>query len=321
MPRKISKPPLDLVSKPAISGAHVGDTDVVLNEEYDCNFRVWDELPSIPSELLQHAKPSTVSGLELEDQEPTVDKGNDTLLELATIGDSIARILESASDPSPLSTTSTSTTTSNKAITTVTTNSTLLPSETLFSKNRTIWVPKSHHLPSFSSSRPSPPKRFQRSPFFGKKIGVTPRVSRIASVSGALDPEMPAFESSVGNETAGSTIGGGSDNELEAHSEDVEITPIELKEGGFDDFGGENGGRPFVAILADLRALLGHEPCKPNRHLPYSLKNFSLIGVCLSLASSIRTISSPSTSLLSIEEGYEWALAKIVELRGCLERT
>ena len=309
MSRKISKTPLDLVSKPAISDAHVGDTEVVLNDEYDCNSRAWNELSPMPSELPQHAKPSTVSEPELEDQEPTVDKGDDTLLELATIGDSIARIFESASEPSSLSTTSTSTTTSN-----------MPPSETLSSNNRAIWVPRPHHLPSFSSFCPSPPKRFQRSPFFGKKIGVTPRVSRITSVSGALDPQMPAFESSVGNVTAGSTIGGGSENELEAQSEDVEITLIGLKEGDFEDFGGENGGRPFVAILADLRALLGHEPCKPNRQLPYSLKIFSLIGVCLSLASSIRTISSPSTSLLSIEEGYERALAKIVELRGCLER-
>lgn len=59
-------------------------------------------------------------------------------------------------------------------------------------------------------------------------------------------------------------IVGGSNDELEGYSGDEQITLIELTRGGFEDFGGGNGGRPFVAILADLRVFLGHEPCEPN---------------------------------------------------------
>lgn len=51
---------------------------------------------------------------------------------------------------------------------------------------------------SATSSSPAPIKRFQRSPFFDKKISVTPRVCRIPSVSGALDLGTPAFESPTG---------------------------------------------------------------------------------------------------------------------------
>lgn len=46
----------------------------------------------MPSELPQPAKPLKVSGLELEGQEPTIGKGEVTILDLATIGDSTARI-------------------------------------------------------------------------------------------------------------------------------------------------------------------------------------------------------------------------------------
>lgn len=50
----------------------------------------------------------------------------------------------------------------------------------------------------------------------------------------------------------------------EGQSGDKEGTLIEPEEGGFEKFGGGNGGRPFVAILDDLRTFLGHKPCKPN---------------------------------------------------------
>lgn len=42
----------------------------------------------------------------------------------------------------------------------------------------------------------------------------------------------------------------GPNDELEGYSGDEQITLIELTEGGFEDFGGENGGRPYVAILS-----------------------------------------------------------------------
>lgn len=89
---------------------------------------------------------------------------------------------------------------------------------------------------------------------------MTPRVSRIPSVLGALDPKTPAFESPV----SGLTLVGGSDNELEGHGEDEESTLIEPEEGSFETFGGGNGGRPYVAILADIRRALGQDPCKPD---------------------------------------------------------
>lgn len=85
---------------------------------------------------------------------------------------------------------------------------------------------------------------------------MTPRVSRIPSVLGALDPKTLAFESPV----SGLTLVGGSDNELEGHGEDEESTLIEPGEGGFETFGGENGGRPYVAILADINEPLAKIP-------------------------------------------------------------
>ncbi|MCJ1346153.1 hypothetical protein MMC31_004367 [Peltigera leucophlebia] len=287
VPREIPEAPVNVVSKPATTaataGAHVGDTEVVLDEEYDYDYWAWNELPPIPSEL------PTASAPKLKGQEPTVDKGDETLLELATVGKSIARIFESASDPSPLSTTSASTTTSNTAITAITTDSTPPTSDTPSTyKSR---LPLSSSSTSSSSSPfsfPSPPKRFQRSPFFGKKIGLTPRVSRISSVSGALDPEAPAFGSPVSKTSAGLTLVGGSDNEPEG------IVP---KHGGFETFGAEHGGRPFVVMLEELRTLVGPKSPSYTRSPPF-----------------------PGLRHQSIEEGYARAFALIRELRGYLER-
>ena len=260
-PREIVKAPMNTISEPvaatAIIGAHVGDTEVVPNEGYDYDYWAWNELPPTPSEPPISPKPSTASAPELKGQEPTVDNGDNILLEIASIGDSITRILQSASDSSSTLTTpsSASALAPLPTPTTITINS--LP------HHRAIWGPDPNLSPSSSSvpatspySSPAPPRRFQRSPFFGKKIGVTPRVSRIRSVSGALDPGTPAFESPTGP-----TLVAGSENESEWHSGDEGSTLIE-PEGGFETFGTENGGRPFVAILADLRQLLGLRPCK-----------------------------------------------------------
>ena len=263
VPREIENAPMNVITEPAaataVPGAHVGDTEVVPYEGYDYDYWAWNELPPTPSEPPLPSKPSTASAPLLKGQEPTVDNGDNIILEIASIGDSITRILESASDSS-----STLTTPTPNKITSTPTTINSLPLD------RAIWVPKpnlSISSSSFSSSSatssyaysyPNPPKRFQRSPFFGKKIGVTPRISRIPSVSGALDPGTPAFE----NPTAGSIMVGGSESEPKGHSEDEGSTLIEPKEGGFETFGGENGGRPFATILADLREVLGHHSCK-----------------------------------------------------------
>ncbi|MCJ1346347.1 TP53 regulating kinase [Peltigera leucophlebia] len=246
--REIPNAPITITTNPvavrAIAGAHVGDTEAVPDEGYDYDYWAWNELPPTPGESPSPPKPSTASTPELKGQEPTVDNGDDTLLAIASIGDSITRILESASDSSSFFTAAPTTTTSTPTAT------------DSLSLNRAIWRPKLNPLLSSSSSSsssslssPPRPKRFQRSPFFGKKIGVTPRVSRIPSVLGALDPEAPAFESP----SSGPTMAGGFHNEPEGHSEDEESTSIEPREGGFETFGGENGGRPFTAILADQK--------------------------------------------------------------------
>ena len=274
-PREIENAPLNAITEPAaataITGAHVGDTEVVPNEGYDYDYWAWNELPPMPSEPPLPTKPSTASAPELKGQEPTVDNGDNLLLEIATIGDSITRILKSASDSSTHTPALTSAPTS--ALTSTLTSA-LTPALTLTTitstPTRAIWGPKpnlslssssfsSTFSSTFSPSSPIPPKRFQRSPFFGKKIGVTPRVSRIPSVSGALDPGTPTFESPTGP-----IMVAGSEKEPEGHSEDEGSSLIGPKEGGFETFGGENGGRPFVAILADLREILGHRSCKPD---------------------------------------------------------
>lgn len=92
-----------------------------------------------------------------------------------------------------------------------------------------------------------------------KRLGPAPIVSRIPSVSVALDPEGPASRGSA-SITAGSTIVGGSDNKPEGNSGNDERT-----QGSFESFGGKNGGRPFVEILAELRTLLHHKLRKSNQ--------------------------------------------------------
>ena len=263
VPREIENAPMNVITESTaatavtVTGAHVGDTEVVPNEGYDYDCWAGNELPPTPSEPPLPPKPSTASALELKGQKSTVDNGDNILLEIASIGDSITRILKSASDSSSILTATTPNT-----ITSTPTTINSLPLD------RTIWVPKPNlptSSPSFSYSSatssyssPNSPMRFQRSPFFGKKIGVTPRVSRIPSVSGAGDPGTSAFESP----TAGPTMVGGSENEPKRHSQDKGSTLIEPKEGGFENFGGENGGRPFATILADLRQVLGHHSSK-----------------------------------------------------------
>lgn len=79
----------------------------------------------MPSESLSPPKPSAASAPKLRGQEPTVDEADKTLPEVATVGNSTARIFESTSDPSIssfLSTTSSSSSTSTN--TTISTAST-----------------------------------------------------------------------------------------------------------------------------------------------------------------------------------------------------
>ncbi len=267
-PREIAKAPIiDTISEPvaaaAITGAHMGDTEVVPNEGYDYDYWAWNELPPMPSEPPIFPKPSTASAPELKGQEPTVDNGDNILLEIASIGDSITRILRSASDSSSTLTTTTSASASVLA---------LIPTTTTIDSPPHHLSPSSSSFPATSSYfSPAPPKRFQRSPFFGKKIGVTPRVSRIRSVSGALDPGTAAFESPTGP-----TLVAGSEIESEGHSEDEGSTLIEAEEGGFETFGAVNGGRPFMAILAELRQVLRLPPCKHDPLLPISLQQVFL---------------------------------------------
>ncbi|MCJ1342139.1 hypothetical protein MMC31_000319, partial [Peltigera leucophlebia] len=106
VPREIPNAPITIITNPAaataITGAHVGDTEVVPDEGYDYDYWAWNELPPTPSEPPHPLKRSTASAPELKGQEPTVDNGDDTLLAIASIGKSITRILESASDSSSL---------------------------------------------------------------------------------------------------------------------------------------------------------------------------------------------------------------------------
>lgn len=74
---------------------------------------------------------------------------------------------------------------------------------------------------------------------------MTPGVSRISSVSGALDPDAPAFESPLGKKSAGPTMVSGGP---EGQSGDKEGTLIEPEEGGFEKFG---GGKRWSPICGD----------------------------------------------------------------------
>lgn len=310
-PREIAKAPTNTISEPVaatatISGAHVGDTEVVPNEGYDYDYWAWNELPPTPSEPPISPEPSTASAPQLKGQQPTVDNGDNTLLEIARLSDSITRILQSASDSSSTASASAST------LTPIPTATTINPPSHL--------SPFSYSFPATSSySSPAPPRRFQRSPFFGKKIGVTPRVSRIRSVSGALDPGMPAFESPTGP-----TLVAGSENESERHSEDGGGTLIEPE--GYETFGAENGGRPFVGRLADLRQAFRLPPCKHDRPPPIALQQFFfflLINATLSLAPAVPAVRAASAiaSPPPSKEAYQRAFAMLRELRGSLELT
>lgn len=106
VPRGIENAPMNIITEPAaataVTGAHEGDTEVVPNEGYDYDYWAWNELPPTPSEPPLPPKPSTASAPELKGQEPTADNGDNILLEIASISDSITRILESASDSSSI---------------------------------------------------------------------------------------------------------------------------------------------------------------------------------------------------------------------------
>ena len=253
VPREIPNAP-NVIIKPAttmaIADAHVGDSEVVPNEGYDYSYWDWNELPPTSSEPPPPPKPSTASAPKLKGQEPTVDEADRTLLELATISKDFRIRKRPLLPPNhhhlPL-----------HPNTDIAANSSPLTSAPLSPLDRAMWVSRPHSL---SSASPSSPTRFQKSPFFGKKLGPTPKISRIPSVSCALDPEASAVEGPASTKTAGSIMVGGSDKELEGHSGDEGGT---LR--GFEAFGGENGRRPFVEILANLRTLLHHKPCKPNQ--------------------------------------------------------
>lgn len=221
----------------------------------------WNELPIMPSESLSPPKPSTASAPKLMGQEPTVEGADKTLPEVATAGNSTARIFESTSDPSIpsfLSTTSSSSSTSTN--TTISTASTPPTSGSLSPSQSGHLDVKPPSLALLLLRLTLLAGKIPKSPFFGKKLGATPRIFRVPSVSGVLDLGVPTFEGPVNIKSAGSTMVGGSDKELDGHTGD-EGSALS----GFEAFGGENGGPPFLEILADLRTLHHHKPCKPNQ--------------------------------------------------------
>lgn len=179
----ISNTPVNVVNKPAITVAHVGDTEVVLNEEYDDYELSGLEWASTNAERA----PATC-----QDMQSFSWRAKSLRLTRVTILFSISPQLaiqlrgfsnpEATSPVSPLPPLATAPSPPSSP-TPLRSRSKL--SSPLQSGNLGV---KAHHLFLLLST-----KTLSRISILWQKIGVTPRVSRIPSVLGAFDSEAPTF--------------------------------------------------------------------------------------------------------------------------------